>query len=173
MTEHFLKHLEKEISLAKRAGEYDQGIKTVSGHSVVIDKPRSFCFRGLEAKDECVLLYKVKADRGMNSETALQIYNEAKGLEGETVNGRTTASTGGLFGGGGQRRGIVSGFYIDRRQDIFKEVPRMFLIINQGRTSGKCVVIRPNEGKKTYSKEWVKDKLLHGAAMGKEKSAIK
>ena len=95
MTEHFLKHLEKEISLAKRAGKYDQGIKTVSGHSVVIDKPHSFCFRDLEAKDGCVLLYRVKADHGINSETALQIYNEAKGLEGETDNSPTTVSPGG------------------------------------------------------------------------------
>ena len=36
MTEHFLKHLEKNITLAKREGKYDVGIKSISGHSVVI-----------------------------------------------------------------------------------------------------------------------------------------
>lgn len=165
IVEHFLKHLEKEISLAKREGSFDQGIKTISGHNVVIHKPRSFCFRGLDAKDERVLLYKVVVDRGMDSETALQLYEEAKAFDREAGNGPDTTSLGaaGLFGGGQGRR-IVSGFYIDRRSDIFKEVPRMFLIINQGRTSGKCLIVRPNEGKKTYSKDWVWDKLLHGAA---------
>mmetsp|Transcript_18695 Transcript_18695/g.40471 ORF Transcript_18695/g.40471 Transcript_18695/m.40471 type:complete len:1753 (+) Transcript_18695:126-5384(+) len=152
MTDHFLKHLEKEISLAKRAGEYDQGIKTISGHSVLIEKPRSFCFRGLEAKDERVLLYKVVVDRGMDSETALKFYEEAKAFDNEAGNSQATTN----------RRDVASGFYIDRRQDMFKEVPRMFLIMNQGRTSGKCVTVRPNEGKKTYSKEWVWDKLFNG-----------
>lgn len=162
MTDHFLRHLEKEILLAKRAGEYDIGIKTVSGHNCVIEKPRSFCFRGLEAKDERVLLYKAVVDRGMDSETALNLYNEAKEFDGQTGNVSATTSTGGCLGGYQVRR-IHSGFYIDRR-DIFKEVPRMFLIINQGRTSGKCVVIRPNEGKKLYSKEYVWNKLLNGDA---------
>jgi len=99
----------------------------------------------------------------MNSDTALELYNEAKGLEGDAGDNPTATSTGGCFCDG-QREGISSGFYIDRRHDIFKEVPRMFLIINQGRTSGKCVVIRPNEGKKTYSKKWVLGKLINGAA---------
>ena len=40
----------------------------------------------------------------------------------------------------------------------------MFLIVNQGKNSNRCVVIRPNEGKKNYTKDWVHDKLLHGAA---------
>ncbi|KAL7542501.1 hypothetical protein ACHAXR_011829 [Thalassiosira sp. AJA248-18] len=162
MTEHFLKHLEQEISTAKRAGEYDIGIKTVSGHSVVIDKPRSFSFRGLEAKDERVLLYKINVDRGMNSESARELYDEAMALEGEAGNSPTTEAGVNGWVGGRQRR-IASGFYIDRRV-IFKAVPRVVLIINQGRNSSKCVVIRPNEGKRTFSKEHVNEKIINGAA---------
>jgi hypothetical protein len=146
LTEHFHKFLEKEISLAKRAGDYDQGIKTVSGHSVVVHKPRSFCFRGLEAKEERVQVYKVVVDKGMASDSAISLYEDAKASDASSnvnVNGQE----------------IASGFYFDRR-DVFKEVPRMFLIINQGLTSSKCVVIRPNEGKKVFTKFWVWDKLL-------------
>jgi hypothetical protein len=162
LLEHFIKHLQKQVALAKREGSYDQGIKTITGHSVAIEKPRSFCFRGLEAKNDLVLLYKVMADRGMDSDTAWQLYEEVKALENEagTVASSSPGSSGGWFGGS-QVRLIKSGFYIDRR-DIFKEVPRMFLLVNQGRTSNKCVVIRPNEGKKIFLKDFVWNKLLHG-----------
>ena len=163
IVEHFIKHLGKQVSLAKREGTYDLGIKTIGGHSVVIEKPRSFCFRGLEAKDERVLLYKVNLDRGMDAETAMQLYEEAKALDNEA--GNVSAINPGIdvWLGGGQTRVIKSGFYIDRR-DVFKAVPRMFLIINQGRASNKCVVIRPNEGKKTFPKDFVWNSYIHGAA---------
>lgn len=165
MTDHFLKHLEKEISLAKRAGQYEQGIKTISGHSVLIEKPRSFCFRGLQAKDERVLLFKVIVDRGTSYETALKLYEEAKSVDTTAGSSATTTnpgSGGGLFSSV-DRREVASGFYRDNRIDKFKEVPRMFLIINQGMTSNKCVIVRPNDGKKIYPKKWVWKTLLHGA----------
>ena len=146
MVDHFLKHLEKIITLAKREGKYDVGIKNVSGHSVIIKEPRSFCFRGLEAKDERVLLYKVVIDRGMDSDTALSLYEEAK----EYANANSDDNA----------RGIKTGFYIDKRTDIFKEVPRMFLLINQGNTSGRCVVVRPNLGRRIYSEKWVRETLM-------------
>ena len=146
MTEHFLKHLEKNITLAKREGKYDVGIKSISGHSVLIKEPRSFCFRGLEAKDERVLLYKINVDKGMDSDTALRLYEEAKAFDNATGNDTT--------------RGIKTGFYIDKRTDIFKEVPRMFLLVNQGSTSSKCVVVRPDMGRRIYSKKWVWESLL-------------
>ncbi len=149
---HFIKHLDSQVTLAKRAGTYDLGIRTIRGHSVVIEKPRSFCFRGLEAKDERVLLYKVNLDRGMDAASALQLFKEAEASDNEADSSSTT--------GGSQVRMIKSGFYIDRR-DVFK-VPRMFLIINQGRVSDKCVVVRPNEGKKIKKKEDVWDDLLYG-----------
>lgn len=144
VTEHFLAHLSKEITDAKRAGNYDKGIKTISGDSV-IDKPRSFCFRGFEAENERILVYRVKVDSGMNSETALNLYNEAKDSEG-----------------GEECQTVESGFYIDRRQDVFEEVPRIFLILRSSRE--KCIVIRPNRGKKTFSQLWVKVGLLDGPA---------
>ena len=163
MTDHFLKCLEKEVASAKRSGEYDIGIQTIAGHSVTIEKPRSFCFRGLEAKDERVLLYKVQRDRGMDIETALQLYDEAKALEGEAGNSSATEETVTTVLGGHIRR-IKSGFYIDRRDNIFKECPPIRLIVNQGKSSNRCVVIKPNDGKRVYTKDWVHNKLLHGAA---------
>ena len=113
---------------------------------LLIKEPRSFCFRGLEAKDERVLLYKINVDKGMDSDTALRLYEEAKAFDNASGDDNT--------------RGIKTSFYIDKRSDIFKEVPRMFLLINQGSTSGKCVVVRPNMGRRIYSKKWVWESLL-------------
>ena len=138
IVEHFIKHLGKQVDVAKRGGEYDIGIKTLSGHSVVVEKPRSFCFRGLEAKDEHVLLYKVKVDRGMDAETAMQLYEE--------VNSVTDND-------------IKSGFYLDCRAGL--RVPRVFLVINQ-RSSDKCIIVRPNVGKKMWKKEAVRNNLIDG-----------
>ena len=159
IVDHFIAHLGKQVTLAKREGTYDQGIHTIGGHSVVVEKPRSFCFRGLEAKDERVLLYEVKVDRGMDAETALQLYNEAAASDNDVY-----SSVASIRNEIGRRQNVVikSGFYIDRRHGF--EVPRIFLIINQGRVSDKCVVVRPNEGKKTWKKEDVWNNLLHGKA---------
>lgn len=148
MTNYFLDHLEKEVMSAKRAGEYDSGIETVSGNAVAIHKPRSFCFRGLEAKDDRVLLYKVAVDKGVASETAWKLYDEAK----HHVDNDNNA------------RGIKSGFYADKRTQFGFKVPRMFLIINQGKTSNKCVVVRPNEGKKIWLKHNVTNRLLNAGS---------
>ena len=156
IVEHFIEHLSKQVTLAKRAGTYDLGIQTIGGHSVVVEKPRSFCFRGLEAKDERVLLYKVKVDRGMDTETALQLYNEAVASDNDVHSSLASIRTPSGF----RLVNIKSGFYIDRRHDL--KVPRMFLIINQGRVSNKCVVVRPNEGNKTWKKEDVWNTLLNG-----------
>lgn len=147
LTNYFLDHLEREVMSAKRAGDYDSGIETVSGNAVSIQKPRSFCFRGLEAKDERVLLYKVAVDKGVASETARKLYDEAKEYADSDVNAR-----------------IKSGFYADKRTQFGYKVPRMFLIINQGKTSNKCVVVRPNEGKKIWFKHNVTSKLLNAGS---------
>lgn len=158
LTEHFLKHLENEITTAKRAGDYDLGIQNISGHSIALEKPRSFCFRGLEAKAGQVLLYKVKVDRGMNSETALEMYNEAKASEVPTT--APTATSANPWYVGRQYTEIASGFYIDDRSDIYKEALPIFLVINQGQSSVKCVVVRPNQGKWTCHKNWFKQDYL-------------
>lgn len=148
ITEYFLDHLEKEVMLAKTAGDYDSGIETISGNAVAIQKPRSFCFRGLEAKDERVLLYKIALDKGMASTTALKLYDDAKAHDNDADSNSR----------------IKSGFYADKRTTYGFKVPRMFLIINQGKTSNKCVVVRPNEGKKIWLKNNVRDKLLNGGS---------
>lgn len=167
LMDHFLKNLEKEVASAKRSGTYDIGIKTVTGHSVSIEKPRAFCFRGLEGKDEQVLLYKVIVDGGMESSVALDIYNEAMAaLEGES--GSNSNNNGSGFFGGATSRGIKTGFYFDKRKlsdgsPMFKETKkRVYLIINQGRASRTCIVARPNYGKFLASKDWVRENLLNG-----------
>ena len=163
MTDHFLKYLGMEVRKAKLDGVYDIGIKTMSGHELRIEKPRAFCFRGLEAKDEKVLLYKIVRDRGMESSAALELYNEAKALE-ENDEGANSAPTGGFFFG--RQRPIKTGFYFDKRKltdgsPLFKETgKRVFLIINSGLVN--CVVARPNYGKFLTSKDWVKEYLLQG-----------
>ena len=151
------------MASAKRAGTYDIGIKTITGHSVSIQKPRSFCFRGVDAKSpqDRVLLYKAVVDKGMESSVAVELYNESKALEDN--------NNGGSGNFGSQRRGIKSGFYFDKRtltdgSPMFKETEkRVFLIINQGRSRNTCVVARPSYGKFLATKEWVKESLLYGA----------
>ena len=76
-------------------------------------------------------MYKIAVDKGMDSANALQLYEEAKAFDNEA--GNVANATGNV----GTRR-IHSGFYVDKR-NRFKAVPRMFLIINQGKTSNKCV----------------------------------
>jgi hypothetical protein len=154
LIDHFHKFLEKEISLAKKGGNFDQGIMTVSGQSVVINKPRSFCFRGLEAKDERLLVYKVVVDRGMNSQSARSLYEEA--LTDDAVNNNSNTSS--------NHQRIVTGFYADKR-NFFKEVPRIFLIIDQESTSSNCIVVRPNEGKKLVTKNWLWNVYLATGSM--------
>lgn len=147
LTDHFLNHLQTEVLNAKRAGTYDHGIKTVTGNAVTIQKPRSFCFRGLEAKDERVFVYKVSVDRGMSAETARQLFQEAS-LNGDDRNGS------------GGRQPIKTGFYIDNRRQY--KVPKMYLIINQGSTNKSCVIVRPNDGKTTWSTGYTRDRLYAG-----------
>jgi hypothetical protein len=88
----------------------------------------------------------------MDSKNALTLYEDAKAFDIDSGNNAADD---------GQR--IVSGFYVDRRRDIYKEVPKIFLIINQGKSSSKCVVVRPNEGKKIFTKVYVWDRLIHDA----------
>ena len=132
MTQYFMKSLENEVNAAKRAGRYDIGIKTLTGNNIEFpDEPRSFTFRGLVAPDERVSVYKVAQDQGTSSETAMELYNEAKNDDSVPV---PTASRNGWLG-----RGVVnefrSGFYVDDR-NMWKVTPKIFLIIN---SSEHCV----------------------------------
>lgn len=149
LTDHFHKFLEKEISQAKKARNFDQGIMTLSGRSVLIHTPRSFCFQGLQAKDERLLVYKIVIDRGLKSQTARSLYEEA--LTDDAVNNNSNNRS--------NHQRIVSGFYLDRRA-FFKEVPPIFLIVDQGPTSNMCILARPNEGKKFVTKYRVWERYL-------------
>lgn len=92
-------------------GKYDVGIRQIEGHKVeFVDKPRTFCFRGLAAKDEKIYVYRVAVDSGFTAEKALEMFNEAK----ETEAPQPEARNGWL--GRGVRRQIVSGFYVDERE---------------------------------------------------------
>ena len=60
-------------------GSYDVGIIQLQGNKIeFLDKPRTFCFAGVAAKDERVYVYRVGVDFGVTTETAMEMYNEAK-----------------------------------------------------------------------------------------------
>jgi len=123
---YFMSSLENVVSTAKDAGTYDVGIKTLTGNNIEFDgNPRSFTFRGLEAKDERVLLYKVNQDTGITWETALELFQNAKGQNVPTSRSEWNQR--------GQKFEIVTSFYMDSRSpSLFKLTPKVWLIINGG-----------------------------------------
>mmetsp|Transcript_20487 Transcript_20487/g.41163 ORF Transcript_20487/g.41163 Transcript_20487/m.41163 type:complete len:1688 (+) Transcript_20487:177-5240(+) len=155
MTEYFLKCLEQEVYGARSAGMYDMGIKTISGNRVDFsEKPRSFCFRGLVAKDERVLLYKVKVDSGITFDIALQMYEEAKD------NGAVTpTNSGDGWNTRGRSRVITTGFYCDSR-NYLRGGKKVFLIINPGSHSASCIVLRPNSGRRLCTKHNLRERIF-------------
>ncbi len=121
---YFMSSLDNVVLAAKNAGTYDVGIKTLTGNSIeFVDKPRSFTFRGLAAKDDRVLLYQVAQDRGITPEAALEQFNEAKGESVPTSRSEWNQR--------GRRLEIVTGFYKDSRSYL-RVTPKVLLIINQG-----------------------------------------
>lgn len=155
MTQYFLKSLENQVNNAKRAGTYDVGIRTLKGNKLEFpDEPRSFCFRGLDAKDDRVLVYKVAQDQGTSAETAMELYNEAK----DDTNVPTSRNG---WIGRGQRIDISTGFYVDSRR-IWKASPKVFLVINPGAQSDGCITIRPNLGRRNMAKGEFRKKLTEG-----------
>jgi hypothetical protein len=179
MTDYFMKHLEKEIYAAKSVGElpifsminvgqplsnlfiftstsgsYDVGILQLRGNKVAFaDRPRTFCFRGLSEKDERVYVYRVSIDKGVSLETAMELYNEAK----ETEHPQPASRNGWL--GRGVRADIKSGFYVDDRPYL-RGGKKVFLVINPGPQSHYCVVVRPNTGRTTLSKDIIRNTNL-------------
>lgn len=148
------------VKNAKVAGEFDLGIKTLSGQEVkLIGEPRMFRFGGLNAPDEVVFLYKVKCDTGIHSTTALQIYQDAKNEEKntpkETHNNWTKR---------GRRFQLSTGFYIDAR-DFLEKTPKVFLIVKRRDfLNEKALVVRPNVGKKLQD-EWTLMKKIESGAL--------
>lgn len=80
----------------------------------------------------------------------MELYNEAK--ENETP--QPVGRNGWL--GRGVRAEIVSGFYIDDRPYL-RGGKKAFLVINPGPHSLHCVVVRPNTGRTTLSKEIIRN----------------
>jgi hypothetical protein len=80
----------------------------------------------------------------MSAETARQLYQE-------NYDGRRDY---------GRGQPVKTGFYIDIRQSY--KVPKVYLIINQGTASKSCVIVRPNEGKCTWSIGYARDRLYAG-----------
>ena len=177
MTNYFMKHLESEIYAAKNSGKtcaytssthtilfllirlasriekgkYDVGIRQVEGNRVeFVEKPRTFCFGGLAAKDERVYVYRVAVDSGITAEKALEMYNEAKETELPQPIGRN-----GWLGRGARVR-IATGFYIDQRDYLSRRVgwygKKVFLVIDPGAHSTNCIIVRPNIGRYMKSK---------------------
>jgi hypothetical protein len=120
--------------------------KTNSTLSSLKGEPRCFRFRGLDAPDERVLLYKVKVDSGIDVDQAREIYEDA--MKDATVFGDGEDEDDGFIGKS-RRTQIKTGFYIDRRQ-MFKKTPKVFLIINKLSVSldSSIMVVRPNLGRR-------------------------
>ncbi len=97
-----------------------------------------FCFRGLAAKDERVLLYQANVDSGITFDVAMDLYSEAKRNQPEEPR-----AAGDGWTQRDQSDDIVSGFYQDNRSYLLGG-KKVFLYINPGDHSDFCTVVRPN-----------------------------
>ena len=168
--DYFIKTLDAEIASAKSEGKYDLGIKTLKGQKVTFNgPPQSFCFRGLTAPNETVELYSVQQDKGMSPEDAMKMYNELKESidtenEDTVVDVTDSSNQGqGWFGSYRSRRkfDIQTGFYVDNR-DYLTVTEKVFFIHSDPKAE-KCLVARPNTGKKLELKTSLKKKFNNGA----------
>ena len=136
---------------AKKAGKYDLGIKTVEGKQVKFDGlPRAFRFRGINAVDETIYLYKIKIDLGIDVVSAKILYLDAiKDEESHATKGNgysTHVENDGWISS--QKVQIKQGFYIDDRYEV---TPKVFLYTNLSKETNsvqenKMMQIRPNLG---------------------------
>jgi hypothetical protein len=106
-----------------------------------------FRFRGLEAPDEALYLYKVKCDTGIDSKNAYELYTDAKSEEEQHL--MAGVEEDGWYVGGRRGGQIKTGFYIDQRRN-FDATPKVFLVIKQNKDalSSSILVVRPNLGKR-------------------------
>lgn len=126
--------------IAQRLDKTNRTLSSLKG------EPRCFRFRGLDAPDERVLLYKVKVDSGIDVDQAREIYDDA--MKDTTVFGNAENEDDGFIGKS-RRTQIKTGFYIDRRQS-FKKTPKVFLFINKlsGSFDSSIMAVRPNLGRR-------------------------
>ena len=105
--------------------------------------PRCFRFGGLDDPDNCVLLYEVQVDSGIDATGALELYEDA--IKDEKLR-RSRKS--GSKGSRRKNKELQTAFYVDRRPKMFKATPKVFLVIKQESVGKKVLVVRPNIGKK-------------------------
>lgn len=97
-----------------------------------VDKPRSFRF-----EDASIQVYKVKVDQGISSDAVLEDFKDELGAS--------------------QEGKIRTGFYIQKTYRLDK-TSKIYLIIDPGR-SDKCVVVRPNMGRRILTKQYVTSRI--------------
>ena len=140
VTDTFLNLVEVEIKTARSAGKIDTGVSTIVGRSVEFEgKPRSFCFSGNGASNQTLDVYQVKVDQGTDFESALELYNEEKELDQH------------------RKVKIKTGFYFQEKRSVSK----VMLIINPG-SSIKCIVVRPNVGKRVLTSQYIASRIRFG-----------
>jgi len=141
LTDYFLNFVEVMIKSAKKSGKYDVGITNMNGRSVeFVDKPRSFRFGGNAAKNQSILVYGVRIDQGLNFETALEMFTDEQ-----------DANHGGR---------VQTGFYLQQGRGLVKS-PKVYLIIIAGQ-GDKCIVVRPNLGRRALTRQYVQRKIRYG-----------
>lgn len=172
ITTYFHSALTTVIKTAKQNGNYDVGIKTLTGRVVKFtSKPRVFHFRGEDAMDERLYMYSVQRDAGVDIGTAKRMYEEATAGQDNTENTSATlnvdqddgyedfnARSGIWYRRKQKRRPIKTGFYVDRGDRVgrnggkynYLKIPKVFLLINSNTPlmKDRILRVRPN-GKKT------------------------
>lgn len=187
ITTYFHSALATVIKTAKQNGNYDVGIKTLTGRVVKFTcRPRVFHFRGEDAMNERMYMYTVQRDAGVDVGTAKRMYeenstdqsnsqdnvapaNESDDDGYEDFNART-----GIWyrGGKKKRRPIKTGLYIDRRS--YLKMPKVFLLINSNTPlmKDKILRVRPN-GKKTIHVNEIYSQVQNGLNYCKTPAEIK
>jgi len=184
ITTYFHSALATVIKTAKQNGNYDVGIKTLTGRVVKFtSKPRVFHFRGEDAMDERLYMYTVQRDAGVDVGTAKRMYGEATAGQNNTQDTAATsneveddgyedfnARSGVWFRRKKKRRPIKTGFYIDRGDRVnqhgrpfnYLKMPKVFLLINSNTPlmKDKILRVRPN-GKKTIHVNEIYNQLNH------------
>lgn len=171
ITTYFHSALATVIKTAKQNGNYDVGIKTLTGRVVKFtSKPRVFHFRGEDAMDERLYMYSVRRDAGVDVATAKRMYEDATVGQDRTEDIVADSSedqddgyedfnarSGNWYRRKQKRPPIKTGFYVDRGDRVgrygaynYLKMPKVFLLINSNTPlmKDKILRVRPN-GKKT------------------------
>ena len=83
-------------------------------------------------------VYQVQIDLGMTFETALEMYKDVLDVK---PSGK-----------------VKTGFYVQRRRKICK----VFLIIHAGDHGDKCIIVRPNVGRRVRTRQYIASRIRYG-----------